>query len=97
MFFITTVGQVGQYGYNSIEHRVIGFYSTIDKVFNVIEKDSGALWEHRYNFVVVEEFQEGVYTDSKQEIWFRWCKNKNKWIHLKNKPERFNTSNWAIG
>lgn len=84
---------------NSASNRIVGWFNKYDKAEYVILNNINDINEHHFLFCVIEEISGGyVYPcPPKNEWWFRWYKNKDKYIKT-DKPDMFkNIVNFGIG
>ncbi len=76
--------------------RTFGYYSTLEKAMKAVEGNLCNMQECLYNFLVIEEFVEGVHPICDTTYWYEW--KWQRWEQISNQPEQFNgIINWALG
>lgn len=95
------------------DSRCWGFFSTIEKAREYLIDDKFDICECYYEYVVIEEFQDGIPATSPKfcatlnpdDIFMEWYKyndrekSMSKWVKLKRPPrgECYKLVNWGMG
>lgn len=86
MFFITLLNEFDS-------PRCVGYQPLEWVALFVIKQHVGN--ESRYNHLVIEEIDSGIYPDTKKQIWFKWV--DGTWKEIEKPIWAKGTTNWAIG
>lgn len=63
--------------FESSESRTIGYYNDFSSAEKVVLNNSFDIHEYYYDYVVIEEIQEGVYRSfCKNSSWYKWLNGK---------------------
>jgi hypothetical protein len=77
-----------------VRERTWGWYSTLDKAKEAVEKNYGDMYENDYNYAVIERTPEGILWggDIPKEWWYKWQGSweKGKYVPWK-KPSEYDT------
>lgn len=77
--------------------RVIGWFSSKEKAIDILEHNTGNIWEGYYDYAILEKVDEGLYPHSDRPELYKYSKEMNKYcrIELPKSFERF--TNFTIG
>jgi hypothetical protein len=71
--------------------RCVGFYfKQKDAEEAVVNNTNDIFEEGYYPYCVIEEMGQGIYFFPRNEIWFMWNSDSNRYEKLTEKPKRFN-------
>lgn len=93
IYTITTVGRS-----LSLNVRAVGFSYKLDDAIQWVSENIMDINEcETYPYVVIESIQEGIYTFPREELWFEWIREIDKYQRC-SKPQRFKkTICWGLG
>jgi len=81
---------------DSHETRCFGFYYALDNAVSAVLENRGGMDEGRYyHYLIIEEIGWGVYSMTRQELWFSFCKGKYRRIQVPHHSK--NIFNFGIG
>jgi hypothetical protein len=97
MYFITAMTQekivnIGRF-YNGVSSipgahsRTFGFFITEERAKNAVSNNEMGLHETLYDFLVVEQIDEGIYEPTTSQLWYEWI--DDKWEEC-NAPDAVN-------
>jgi hypothetical protein len=91
-YFITAVQE------KTWDRRTFGFYFDLEDAREAVRKNTGGMDECKYDWVVIEKFNEKIWAMGEQIQWYRWCGNNCGWTKYETKPNfALGYINWAIG
>lgn len=95
MHFITMIS-----GKNPLEEgasqRTIGYFSTKKEAIDVLENNIWGVWETLYEYAIVQDFEEGLYPDLKETIWFMCYEESGRYLQIPE-PSMFSNYQFGIG
>lgn len=79
--------------------RCIGFYFDASTAIEEVLNNSCDMYEcGYYPYCVIEEIKPGLYFYPRIEIWFKWDKEKEKYLKIDDKPEEYkDVAGFAFG
>jgi len=79
-------------------HRCFGWFMNLKDAQKAVVCNKSDLHEYLYEYMVIEEVQEGIFCKITQEIWYRWHDRKRKFLKS-SRPHYFpsNVVNFGIG
>jgi hypothetical protein len=80
---------------NEMGRRTFGWYFNFEDAEKAVKNNDGDLREYFYDYIVIEEFPEGVWVCRKNEWWYKWGASKFRRIQKPNCIR--NTINWGMG
>lgn len=92
MWFITCVEKIenesGFLGFaDTGESRCWGFFSDKDHAVHVVENNLTDIHEFCYNYVVIEEYDEGICNEKiDSRMWFKWNDDKETYVRIEEPP-----------
>ena len=89
IFTVTSIAIID----NKISTRNFGFFFEQEKAINAVLKNTLDIFEHRYEYAVIEEVSEGIHANLGNEIWFKWNWDKKKYEKSK-KPSLIEDVYW---
>jgi hypothetical protein len=102
MYFITAMTNIltEETKFNSDKakqnsERCFGYYKEKEKAVNAVETNLYDMWETIYNYIVIENVEEGVHPFAKVVGWYKYNKELNKYEPIK--IERTGFSNYSMG
>lgn len=60
--------------------RCFGFFNNLDRAIKAVEDNECDLEEYYYDYIVIEEFDEGIHPRAKQELWYMWDEPLKRWM-----------------
>jgi hypothetical protein len=85
IFTVTTVRHLTAVG----GIRAVGFFHTFEEASECVAENAGDISEEGYyRFAVIEEVQPGIYVYPRNESWWAWDKEKEKYFPCE-KPQQF--------
>lgn len=60
--------------------RTFGYYHTYEEAEEDVFANNLDIHEHYYNYMVIEQIEEGLYRHPLGEWFFEWDENSNKYI-----------------
>lgn len=93
MFFITTIDT------RNNDKRCVGYYSTFENAETAVLNNACDIWETCYDYVVIENVDEGLYQYDQNAVWYKWNDLDEKYIkRIEGRPEQYkNIVGFAIG
>jgi len=70
----------------SLDNRSFGFYFDLDEAIDSVKRNRGDIHEDMFEYVVVEEYPEGVFSIPVNEYWFRFNRSLEIYIECE-RPE----------
>jgi hypothetical protein len=95
MFLLTAITKPESFGLP--DRRCFGFFGTFEKAQTAVDNNTGNMRECLYEYLVIEEINEGIHPHVIKEWWNKWSENKNKWEPCDKPEEFFGTVNWSLG
>lgn len=93
-FFVTSI----ENGWPSALKRCFGFFFTEKEAINAVLNNDCDIHECLYEYVVIEEINDGIHGGVVNEIWFEWNRKKSGWEKISKKPVfAKRICNWGIG
>ena len=102
IYTITQIGMSDRWFLNDEDHkffkrkvvdsRCVGYYETLIEALNVVERNAGGFHECLWEYLVVENFQPGIYTcsnDDHEMIWFKHVGGFKPWDQIEGTPTEF--------
>lgn len=80
-----------------LDHRTFGFYQERQEACIAIEENRGNMEECLYNYLVLEEINEGIHPEVQTELWYHWSEEHRKWMPCTKPSEFIAIVNWALG
>lgn len=77
--------------------RCFGYFTTFNRAVEAIKENRGNMEECLYDYLVLEEFGEGIFNCSEKEVWFRWDDSLRKWNGVYKPEELENIVSFGIG
>ena len=78
--------------------RCFGFFDTLEKAVKAVEINQCDMEECYYDWIVIEEFSEGIHPRATKEIWYVWNKTEQKWKPCERNKDFFGPLiNFALG
>lgn len=82
---IYTVTAVATYAINGVERshydefpRCFGYFEKLEDAKLAVKENRCDLRENYYNYVVIEEYSEGIHCLAKNTLWFKWVGENGK-------------------
>ena len=70
----TVTGVVDPYDAGYLATRCFGVFQTLDEAMESVVNNYSDIWEHTYNFMVIEPLEFGIhpYSASEDQMWFEY-------------------------
>ena len=85
-WFITAISKKDS---KQIDYRCFGFYNTRDEAEKAVRMNHMNMWEHYYNYIVIEYIECGIHPTVEVESWWKWMEENGRWEQSIKKPEEF--------
>lgn len=72
-----------------------GFYFNLEKAMNEVEVNASIFIHKLYEYVVIEEYQDGVHYSPKQVVWYKYKKDINSYIMIDAPEWSKENSSWS--
>lgn len=79
----------------SFSSHVYCWWSNKEDAIRCVDINDGDIHEGYYEYVVIEDYDEGPLSLPTEEIWYCWDRQYNKYIPCHSPDEEVNC--WAIG
>lgn len=77
--------------------RTWGYYPTEKEARHAITENYGNMRDCLFDYLVLEEYDQGVLAGAKRDVWFHWNEVVGEWLEC-DKPSFANgVINWAMG
>ena len=101
MYFITVmsnpVSTLDPKILHPLHERCWGFYKNLDYAKRAVLYNRTDMWEYLYNYAVIEEYHEGVPAMAEEIQWYKFDRDKGKYLKIRKPTWSEGTANWAIG
>ena len=78
--------------------RSVGFFFDMEQSQRIVENNIGDISEcGYYRYCVIEVFDEGIYQESKEEIWYVWYSEQNRYVRCLKPNNLKMFVNYGIG
>jgi len=74
--------------------RTFGYYKDESEAHEAIAENRCNMQECLYNYLVLENIDEGIHPEVISEEWFRW---EDKWVPCEKPSEFLGIVNWGLG
>lgn len=93
MYFITGVTDIS----NEIKSntRCFGYFRELRDAEEAVLNNVFDMWETIYNYIIIEEIEEGIHSISRKVNWYRYNEEKDRFEKINYNDEIF--CNYAIG
>ena len=92
MYFITTVDS------KDGDTRCVGYYSTFETAEEAVLDNACDIRETCYDYVVIENIEEGLYQYDQNPIWYKWDDLNEEYKRIEEKPKQYkNQIGFGIG
>ena len=75
--------------------RTFGFSKSFRKAKQWVNDNIGNMHECLYDYIVIENINPGIHSDTKQEWWYEW--HYCRWIICQKPDWSVGRVNWALG
>lgn len=75
--------------------RTFGYYKGWDAAYKAVKENRCNMHECLYQYLVMEQIDEGIHALCQDEQWFKWT--RNGWKDCKKPKELQGFTNWALG
>ncbi len=69
--------------------RLIGYYFDIEHALYSVQNNLCDIWEHTYDYAIVEEVEEGLYNTTHNRFFFKFNQEKDEYELLPEEPEGY--------
>lgn len=74
-----------------------GWYANLNSALDAVVNNKCDIHECVYQYMVIEEVKEGIFGMAIKEWWFKWNKNKRKFLSIQKPKETNRLVSWGIG
>lgn len=80
-----------------VDSRTFGYFVRLEDAVESVNKNIGDLRECLYDYVVIEQINQGIHGETEKELWFGWNYELNCWFPRPKPSELVGIVNFALG
>jgi hypothetical protein len=94
MYFITVIKSKDK---KVSDKRCVGYYDNYETAAKAVIENWCDIWEYYYDYCIIENIEEGLYSIRQEQFWFKFNINTRKYEHCDVPDFAKGYINWALG
>ena len=83
MYFITTIDSKDD------DTRCVGYFKHFEEAERAVLRNSFDICETCYDYVTIENIEEGIYQYDFQPKWYKWNNDKEQYEPIEESPKKY--------